>query len=50
MNMSMQNRWDENEWQVKKPTPMPRLPPQISCGLTWNRARASVLRGRRLTA
>jgi hypothetical protein len=50
MNMSMENRWDENEWQMKKPAPLPCLPLQISRGLTWDRARSSVLRGRRITA
>jgi hypothetical protein len=46
----------EQNWQGKtevlgeKPVLLPLCPPQISHGLTWDRTRASAVRGRRLTA
>jgi BMFP domain-containing protein YqiC len=40
----------ENRQLGEKPVPVPLCPPQISYGLTWDRTRASVVRGRRLTA
>jgi len=35
---------------IEKPVPLPHCPQQISHGLTWNRIRASVVRGCQLTA
>jgi hypothetical protein len=34
----------------ENPVPVPLCTPQISHGLTWDRARASAVRGQRLTA
>jgi len=34
----------------KEPTPFSLSPPQMPRGLTWDRTRASAVRGRRLTA
>jgi hypothetical protein len=50
----MEHQWNEidrGNWQVgEKPVPVPLCPPQTPHGLTRVRTRASVVRGRRLTA
>jgi hypothetical protein len=51
----MEHRWNEidrgkTEVLGEKPVPVPLCPPQIPHGLTRDRARASAVRGRRLTA
>jgi hypothetical protein len=40
----------ENRQLGEKPVPEPLFPPQTPHGLTLDRTRASVVRGRRLTA
>jgi hypothetical protein len=42
--------WQEKTEELgEKPVPVPLCPPQIPHGLTWERTRASAVRGRRLT-
>jgi hypothetical protein len=44
-------RWQGNtEKLVENPVPVPRCPPHIPHGLTWEQTRASAVRGRRLNA
>jgi hypothetical protein len=40
----------ENRQLGEKPVPGPLCPPQTPHGLTWDRTRASAVKGRRLTA
>jgi len=46
----MNERGSMVEVQIEKTVTVPLCPPQISHGLTWDRIRASVVRGCRLTA
>jgi hypothetical protein len=51
----MEHRWTETDrgkpkYLGKEPVSVPLCPPQIKHGLTWDRTRASAVRGRWLTA
>jgi hypothetical protein len=55
LSQVMEHRWNETDrgkpkYSGEKPVPVPLCPPQIPHGLTWDRTRASAVRGRRLTA